>query len=175
MLARGARRFALSAASLFPGGGAAARERLPTIPPGNYDAAQQKAAEDFLAARTAPVFGPFEPLMHSPEVMGLTRAMGDYLRYESSLGPALSELVILVVAREWTQDYEWHVHAPIALQQGIKPEIVQAIEQGGRPEAMSDDEDICYQFRSNCIARGWSRTRPTRARNGASATKASSI
>ena len=24
-------------------------------------------------------------------------------------------LPILITAREWTQDYEWHVHAPIAL------------------------------------------------------------
>jgi 4-carboxymuconolactone decarboxylase len=146
MLARGARHLVLAAASLCAGGAAAAQERLPTVPPGNYDEAQKKAAEDFLAARKVPVFGPFEPLMHSPEVMSLARSMGDYLRYKSSLGPVLSELVILVVAREWTQDYEWHVHAPIALKQGIKPEIVPAIEQGRRPEGMSDDEDICYAF-----------------------------
>ncbi|GAC1344967.1 MAG: hypothetical protein NVSMB18_23680 [Acetobacteraceae bacterium] len=92
----------------------AAQERLPTIPPAQYSPEQKKAAEDFLAARKTPVFGPFEPLMYSPEVMSQARAMGDYLRYKSGIGTTLSELVILVTAREWTQDYEWYVHAPIA-------------------------------------------------------------
>ena len=31
---------------------------------------------------------------------------------KSAIGTTLSELVILVVAREWTQDYEWMVHQP---------------------------------------------------------------
>jgi 4-carboxymuconolactone decarboxylase len=58
----------------------------------------------------------------------------------------LSEFVILVTAREWGQDYEWHVHAPIALKQGIKKEIVDAIADGRRPVGMSADEEICYDF-----------------------------
>ncbi len=94
---------------------ARAQDRLPPIPPANYDEAQKKAAEEFLAARKVPVFGPFHPLMRSPELMNVARSMGDYLRYKSALGTTLSELVILVSAREWAQDYEWYVHAPIAL------------------------------------------------------------
>ena len=58
----------------------------------------------------------------------------------------MSEFVILVTAREWGQDYEWHVHAPIALKQGIKKEIVEAIADGRRPGGMSADEEICYDF-----------------------------
>ena len=85
------------------------------------------AAEDFLAARKVPVFGPFEPMMHSPEVMNMARAMGDYLRYHSAIGNTLSELAILVTAREWSQDYEWYVHYPIALKAGIAKDIADAI------------------------------------------------
>src|SRR3954449_7252224 len=123
-----------------------AQERLPTIPPEQYTAEQKKVAEDFLAARKVPVFGPFEPLMYSPEVMSQARAMGDYLRYNSGIGTTLSELVILVTAREWTQDYEWYVHAPIAATAGIKPAIIDAIREGRRPDAMSDDEALVYDF-----------------------------
>jgi 4-carboxymuconolactone decarboxylase len=61
--------------------------------------------------------------MYSPEVMSQARARGDYLRYKSEIGATLSEPVIPVTAREWTQDYEWHVHAPIAAKVGMKPEI----------------------------------------------------
>jgi 4-carboxymuconolactone decarboxylase len=125
---------------------ALAQERLPTIPPEKYTAEQKQAAADFEAARKVPVFGPFEPLMHSPQVMSQARAMGDYLRYRSAIGTTLSELAILVTAREWTQDYEWYVHQPIALKAGIKPAITEAIAEGRRPEGMSDDEEIVYEF-----------------------------
>jgi 4-carboxymuconolactone decarboxylase len=123
-----------------------ATERLPTIPPAQYTDEQKKAAEEFMAARKVPVFGPFEPLMHSPQVMSQARSMGDYLRYHSAIGNTLSELAILVTAREWSQDYEWYVHQPIALKVGIKPEIAVAIADGRRPAGMSDDEEIVYDF-----------------------------
>lgn len=127
-------------------GPALAQERFPPVPPEKYDDAQKKAAEDFLAARKRAVYGPFARLMHSPEVMTVARQMGDHLRFKSGVGTTLSELVILVTAREWSQDYEWDVHAPIALKEGIKAEIVEAIRDGRRPTGMSDDEEICYDF-----------------------------
>jgi len=125
---------------------ALAADRLPTIAPDQYSPEQKQAAEAFLAARKTPVFGPFEPLMYSPEVMSQARAMGDYLRYKSLIGNTLSELVILITAREWTQDYEWYVHAPIAAKMGIKPETIAAIRDGRRPDGMSEDETIVYDF-----------------------------
>ncbi|MFZ6861467.1 carboxymuconolactone decarboxylase family protein [Undibacterium sp. Ji67W] len=123
-----------------------AADRLPTIAPENYSTEQKQAAQDFEANRKVPVFGPFEPLMHSPQVMTLARSMGDYLRYKSAIGNTLSELAILITARQWTQDYEWYVHQPIALKAGLKKEIVDAIADGRRPVAMSDDEDMVYDF-----------------------------
>ena len=124
----------------------AAQERLPIISPQLYDEEQKLAAEEFLEARKVPVFGPFEPLMHSPDVMNQARSMGDYLRYKSALGNTLSELVILITAREWTQDYEWFVHYPIALKAGIDADTADAIAEGRRPTNMSDDEEIVYNF-----------------------------
>jgi 4-carboxymuconolactone decarboxylase len=125
---------------------AMAQSRLPTIPPAQYDDEQKKAAEEFMATRKVPVFGPFEPLMHSPQVMSQARSMGDYLRYKSALGTTLSELVILITAREWSQDFEWHVHYPIALKAGIKKEVADAIADGRRPTGMSEDETLVYDF-----------------------------
>lgn len=130
---------------------AAAEDRLPTIPPASYTPEQKQAAADFEAARKAPVFGPFEPLMHSPQVMSQARAMGDYLRYKSAVGTTLSELAILVTAREWSQDYEWTVHYPIALKAGIKADIADAVGDGRRPSGMSDDEEIVYEFTTELL------------------------
>lgn len=134
------------ASTLLSAAVAQAADRLPVIPPDQYTPEQKKAADEFLAARKVPVFGPFEPLMYSPQVMTLARSMGDYLRYNSAIGNTLSELVILITAREWTQDYEWYVHYPIAIKAGIKPEVAAAIADGRRPEGLSEDEQIVYDF-----------------------------
>jgi 4-carboxymuconolactone decarboxylase len=128
-----------------------AEERLPTIPPTQYTEEQKQAATDFEAARKVSVFGPFEPLMYSPQVMSLARAMGDYLRYKSAIGNSLSELTILLTAREWTQDYEWTVHYPIALKAGIRQELADAIAIGRRPTAMSPDEETVFDFTSELL------------------------
>ena len=130
----------------FMGLSAHAEDRLPTIPPAQYSAEQKQAAADFEAARKVPVFGPFEPLMYSPALMSQARAMGDYLRYKSAIGNTLSELAILLTAREWTQDYEWSVHYPIALKVGIRPEVADAIGDGRLPKGLSADEEIVFDY-----------------------------
>lgn len=141
----------LAAALLAAPSLAMAADRLPTIPPAQYDPDQRQAAADFLAARQAPVSGPFEPMMYSPDVMSRARAMGDYLRYKSRIGNTLSEFVILITAHDWSQDYEWSIHAPIAAKAGIAPSMIAAIHDGHRPEAMTSDEAILYDFATELL------------------------
>jgi len=121
-----------------------AQDRMPPIAAAALTDAQRKAIDDFKAARSADVSGPFVPLLRSPEVMTRTRAMGDYLRFKSALPPRLSELVILIIARRWTQQYEWNAHQPLAIQGGVRQSVVAAIAEGRRPDAMAADEDALY-------------------------------
>jgi 4-carboxymuconolactone decarboxylase len=121
-----------------------AQDRMPPIPADKLTDAQKKAIEEFKAARAADISGPFVPLLRSPEVMSRARAMGDYLRFKSSLPPRLSEFVILLTARHWTQQYEWNAHQPLAIQGGLRAEIVGAIAAGRRPAAMAEDEAAVY-------------------------------
>jgi 4-carboxymuconolactone decarboxylase len=123
---------------------AGAQDRMPPIPADKLTDAQRNAIAEFKAARSAEVSGPFIPLLRSPEVMTRARAMGDYLRFRSSLPPRLSEFVILITARRWTQQYEWNAHQPLALQGGVKAEVVKAIAEGRRPEHMAADEEAIY-------------------------------
>jgi 4-carboxymuconolactone decarboxylase len=134
---------AVIAAMAAPG---AAQDRMPAIPPEQLTDAQKNAIAEFKAARGVDISGPFVPLLRSPEVMSRARAMGDYLRFKSSLPPRLSEFVILLTARRWTQQYEWHAHMPLALQAGLKNEIVAAIAEGRRPEKMAADEEAVYML-----------------------------
>lgn len=121
-------------------------DRMPEIPADKLTPEQKKASDEFAAERKTPVFGPFVPLLRSPEVMLRARAMGDYLRYKSVLPPQLNEFAILITARHWTQEYEWAVHQPIAVKAGLKTDITQALAEGRRPQGMSADEKMVYEF-----------------------------
>lgn len=123
-----------------------AQDRLPEIPADKLTDAQKKASEDFLAARKVPVFGPFVPLLRSPELMTNASNMGLHLRYRSALPLRLSEFIILITAREWSQQLEWHIHQPIALKAGLDPAVVTAIQEGRRPDAMGEEEALVYAF-----------------------------
>ena len=124
----------------------ASADRMPEIPPEKMTEGQKKAAEEFLAGRKTPVFGPFIPLLRSPEVMLRAMAMGDYLRYRTVLPPKLNEFAILITARQWTQQYEWAVHYPIAVKAGLNPEVAKAVLEGRRPQGTSEEEEIVYEF-----------------------------
>jgi 4-carboxymuconolactone decarboxylase len=140
-------KIAFAACALLAGWKTAeAQDRMPPIPAEKMNDAQKKAAEELVAGRRGAVAGPFVPLLRSPEFMSRLQKMGEYLRYDSKLGHKLNEFVILVTARQWTQQYEWDVHAPLALKAGVKQEIIDAIRDGRRPSGMAEDEEIVYDF-----------------------------
>jgi len=130
---------------------AAAQDRMPPIPPDRMTEAQKKAAEAFAEGRGYAVRGPFVPLIRSPEVMLRAKAMGDYLRFKSTLGPRLNEMVILITAREWSQQYEWQAHHPIALKEGLRSDIAEAIADGRRPTGMAEDEEAAYDLATEIL------------------------
>jgi len=125
---------------------ALAQDRMPPIPPDKLTEAQRKAVDEFRTARSAEISGPFVPLSRSPEVLTRARALSDYLRYRSVLPPRLSEFVILITARAWTQNYEWNAHEPLARQAGLQVAVIKAIADGRRPDNMADDEEILFSF-----------------------------
>lgn len=127
-------------------GPAAAQDRMPPIPAERLTDAQKKAVAEFRAARGVDLSGPFWPLLRSPEVLSRARAMGDYLRFTSVLPPRLSEFTIILTARQWSQTYEWDLHAPLAEKGGLASSIITAVAEGRRPERMADDEDVIYSF-----------------------------
>lgn len=123
-------------------------------PPTSLTDDQARAVEAFNASRGRGPFGPFATLLHSPELMVRCEAMGEYLRYRTSLEHRLSELAILVVARHWNQPVEWAIHQPIALQEGVAKDVCDAIGRGDRPTTLRPDETALYNFcRELCRSR----------------------
>ena len=126
-------------------------DRMPPIPRAQWTEAQTNAAEEFARMRGQDIFGPFALMLRSPEVMLRAAAMGDYMRYKTSLPPALNEFIILLTARHWSQQFEWYVHQPMALKAGLSESIVSAVSKGRRPEKMSPDETIVYDFATELL------------------------
>ena len=119
---------------------------MPPILPDAMTAEQREAAGEIAAGRRGRVYGPFVPALRSPELTRRLQRVGEYLRYDNALPPRLREMIILLTAREWTQDFEWDVHAPAALDAGLPSGIIAAIAEGRRPESMRDDEALVWDF-----------------------------
>ena len=107
---------------------------------------QQQAVEEFRKLRGVDPFGPFIQLLDSPELMTRISALGEYLRFRSSLPPRLSELAILITAAHWRQQYEWDIHAPEALKAGIPQAALDAIWAGDMPADLDTEQQALYDL-----------------------------
>ena len=139
---------------LVPALDALAQNRMPVIPDDKMTAEQKKAVEEFKAARgQTTLAGPWTVLARVPELLTLGRMWRDHVQNRTVIGNKLTELVILITAREWTQQYEWNAHYQAAIKAGVKAETVQAIAEGRRPDQMADDEqavyDLCMELHRN--------------------------
>ncbi len=135
--------------------------RLPPVPQDKYTADQQQAHDVFYATRgkhlgaaaqSGSFAGPWGIFIRSPELMTLTQQMGEYLRYRCSISGRLSELAILLVARHWSADFEWFAHAKIGLKEGLSQSTVDAIREARRPDDLTGDDQILYDYVSEILA-----------------------
>ncbi len=109
----------------------------------------QKAWADSIAAppRNAKFTNPpYRAYIRNPDLAPRLTAMTDYLRWNTSLPPRLSEFAILITARQWTAQYEWFAHYPLAIKGGLDPKVADDIAYGVRPTTMKDDETALYDL-----------------------------
>jgi 4-carboxymuconolactone decarboxylase len=90
--------------------------------------------------------GPFNAYARSPGLGILLLHVSDYVRFNSSLPPRLSEFAIMIAARQWSQPYEWRAHYPLAVKGGLDRQIIVDLAAGKRPQGMKDDEAALYDF-----------------------------
>jgi len=109
-------------------------------------AAQRDAAAEIAAGRRGELAGPFVAAVRSPEFMRRLQRLGEYLRYEMALPPRLREMVILLTARRWTQDYEWCTHVPLARDAGLPESTIDAIAAGTTSPALEPDEALVMEL-----------------------------
>lgn len=121
-------------------------DRMPPLAESAMTDAQRCAAQALIAGPRKGVKGPFVPLLRSPELMDALGKVGEVLRFRSALPQRLAEFAMLVVSREWTQQFEWAVHAPLALQAGVDQNALFELANGRRPPTMAPDEALVYDL-----------------------------
>lgn len=121
-------------------------ERMPQLAREEMTDIQRAVADELTAGPRKGVKGPFISLMRSPELMARLQKVGEYLRFNSAVPARLSEFTTLIVSRAWTQQFEWFTHVPLALKAGTTQDTIDALRNGRRPGAMSDEESVVYDF-----------------------------
>ncbi len=104
-----------------------------------------------MAGRRGRFGGPFQLLIRAPEVCRHLSRLGEYLRWGSSLPPALSELAICLTARSLRANYEWHAHAPLAVEAGVPAATIEAVRTGAKPQFAADDQALVYRIVTELI------------------------
>ena len=113
--------------------------------------AQRTMVEHLFAGPRAGANGPFNVLLRSPEMGDIAQQFGASMRFNQAMPRKLNEMAIIIVARYWTAQYEWYAHKRAALQAGLNPAIVEAIQTGKRPAGMAKDETAVYTFCSELL------------------------
>lgn len=126
---------------------AQAQDRLPPVPPEKMTAVQKKTVAEYKEIRkTDLTAGPFAVLLRDPDYVIPALQMRLHNLNNSALSRKLTEMAILIAARDWTNNYEWNAHQQLATQEKLNPAIIAAIAQGRRPEHMAEDEEVLYDF-----------------------------
>jgi 4-carboxymuconolactone decarboxylase len=113
--------------------------------------AQKSVVDEIVSGKRGRFGGPFQLLVRAPEVCRHLSRLGEYLRWGSSLSPALSELAICLTARNIRANYEWHAHAPLAVEGGVPAAALEAIRIGKTPQFAAKDQALVYKLVTELI------------------------
>jgi 4-carboxymuconolactone decarboxylase len=120
--------------------------RLPTLSPGEMSDDQKDIYAESTASKRGVVTPPLRAWIHAPEMARHASRLGAFLRYDTTLGPRYSELAILVTARYWSAQFEWYAHKKMALEAGLEPAIIDAINHRRTPAFDDAKARLVYDF-----------------------------
>src|SRR5271163_898813 len=126
--------------------------RYREISPVEIAPAQKEVHDEIVAGRRGRFGGPFQILIRAPEVCRHLQRLGEYLRWGSSLPPALSELAICLTARHLRASLEWHAHAPLAVEAGVPAAAIEAIRTGAPPNFAVKEQMLVYRIITELIS-----------------------
>ena len=126
--------------------------RYRQLSPAEYNPGQKAVVDEIVSGKRGRFGGPFELLIRAPEVCKHLSRLGEYLRWGSSLPPAMSELAICLTARIIRANYEWHAHAPLAVEAGVPAAAMETIRTGASPNFAVKEQALVYRIITELIS-----------------------
>ena len=123
--------------------------RLPPLSEEQLNPAQRALLDSMRAGprgKGVSLSGPFECYMHAPEIGEAIQHLAAYCRFKTRLPKRLSEFAILAIGRIWKAQFEFHVHAKMAEEAGVRPETIRDLRAGRVPSKAPKDERALYDF-----------------------------
>ena len=82
---------------------------------------QAEVVAEVVSGKRGKVPAPMIAWLRNPELARRGQRLGELLRFDTTLEPALSELAIIICGRHWTSHHEWTAHKRMALEAGLDP------------------------------------------------------
>ena len=98
------------------------------------------------AGKTVAPTGPVAISLYSPKVAEAIQMLNQYLRFHGLLKPRDFEVAILVVAREFDQQYEWSGHEMGARAAKVPEPVIDAIKFNKGASGFSDRDTLLINF-----------------------------
>lgn len=134
--------------------------RIPLVSADTLTPDQRRVYDKIISGPRGVMVGPLRAALHSPDLADRWQALGEFLRYRTTLHVTLTELAILAVARHWNCEVEWLIHAHIALGEGVPEDIVESIRKLEPPSLRTAEQVAVYEFARELLARGNVSDRP---------------
>lgn len=138
--------------------------RLPFINGENLTSDQQAVWDCVTNGRRGPaarmineeggLVGPFNAPLHAATTGRRIVELGEALRFDTEIDNRLLELAVCMVGAHWRSNFEWYAHSRMAIDAGITPEAVAAIERGEEPVLERDDEIAIHALTRALLADG---------------------
>jgi 4-carboxymuconolactone decarboxylase len=119
------------------------RITLPT--PETMDADQRRVHDKIVSGRRGKIQGPLRAALHNADLADRWQALGELLRYNTTLTPRQSELAILVTGRACNSPFEWYAHRLEAERVGIEAPVIEAILARTPPAGLTADDAAIVQ------------------------------
>lgn len=128
--------------------------RIPLFDTEDMTQEQAKVYAEVVGGPRGRLVGPLRAAMHNPTLADRWQKFGEVLRYNNSLPKRLTELVILVTARRWNSQLEWHIHAEDGRRAGLDDAVIDALRTGASPVFDDADDADIYDFTCQLQQRG---------------------
>jgi 4-carboxymuconolactone decarboxylase len=84
--------------------------------------------------------------VRNPGLAAGANQLGNALRLSGKLDAKPFELAILIVARQWSAQYEWYAHAKDAAKVGLDADVVEAIRTRQIPVFKDAQQKLVYEI-----------------------------